>query len=94
MDALIEYIERRCGTTPVAELAYQAGLSERQLERLFHAHIGLSPKLFSRIVRYQAIRESLAAGALLSADLAVKFGYTDQSHLWRDYQGFARFVET
>lgn len=90
IEALTEYVERQCGTVSVAELARQAALSERQLERLFQSHIGMSPKLFSRIVRYGAIRKALAAGSHLSADLAAQFGYTDQSHLSRDYQAFAR----
>lgn len=89
MEALTQYIEQRAGMVTVEDLAYQAGLGARQLERLFHAHIGMSPKLFARIARYNRVRDALSAGARLNADLAARFGYTDESHLRRDYHAFA-----
>ncbi len=91
--ALAAYVDRHDGNVKVDDLAHQAGLSERQLERLFVDAIGLPPKLYARVLRYQRVRAALACGAKPGAALAQRFGYTDQSHLLRDLRslsGFAR----
>lgn len=87
--ALARYVDGRDGDVRVSFLAEQAGTSERQLERLFREAIGLSPKLYARIVRYRRVRAALDRGARPSAGLAQHFGYTDQSHLLRDLRSFA-----
>jgi len=87
--ALAAYVDARHGNVRVGELAYQAGMSERQLERLFVDAVGLSPKLYARVVRYQRVRAALARGARPGASLAQRFGYTDQSHLLRDLVSFS-----
>lgn len=55
----------------------------RQLERHFKKHIGLSPKEYSNIIRFQnalgMIKNSEADRSLL--DIAFECGYYDHSHL-------------
>jgi len=87
--ALVNHVEQCGGNVRVSELARQAALSERQLERLFSQAVGLSPKLYARIVRYRQVREVLGSGGRPCADLALRFGYTDQSHLLRDLRGLS-----
>ena len=87
--ALAHYVDNRDGDVRVSVLAEQAGVSERQLERLFREAVGLSPKLYARIVRFRRVRAALDRGARPSAGLAQHFGYTDQSHLLRDLRSFA-----
>ena len=74
------------GTLPSAELARQAGIGVRQFQREFSARFGASPKLFSRIVRFQNLTnlrpQSWAA-------MAAEGGYFDQAHLIRDFRAFA-----
>ncbi|MBX9962491.1 MAG: helix-turn-helix domain-containing protein [Burkholderiales bacterium] len=89
--ALAAYVDGRHGNLKVSELAHQAGVSERQLERLFVEAVGLPPKLYARVVRYQRVRAALARGAKPGAALAQRFGYTDQSHLLRDLRSLAGF---
>lgn len=67
--------------------ARHAGLSSRQLRRLFDEHIGLPPKTLQGILRFQRFRSWLAAsdpapGTLARA--ATDCGYFDQAHLCRD----------
>lgn len=91
--ALAAHVDARHGNLRVSDLARQAGVGERQLERLFVEAVGLPPKLYARVVRYQRVRAALARGAKPGAALAQCFGYTDQSHLRRDLRslsGFAR----
>ena len=53
--------------------------------------MGTSPKLLSRMVRFQNVLGHLVSGANLDwAALAAELGYADQSHLIRDFSDFAQ----
>jgi AraC-like DNA-binding protein len=74
------------GCVRVADLAHRAGLGMRQFERRFAAEIGIAPKLYSRIVRFEAaLRQKAAAPALHWTEIAHALGYHDQSHMVRDF---------
>jgi len=65
-------------------------LSERSLERYFKQHVGISPKLYARISRFQSALENLRQtqfGKL--THIAYQNDYFDQSHFIRDFQEFA-----
>lgn len=71
----------------VGTAARHAGLSSRQLRRLFGEHIGLPPKTLHGILRFQRLRAWLAASGLAPDTLAraaADCGYFDQAHLSRD----------
>ncbi|QOY91016.1 helix-turn-helix transcriptional regulator [Paludibaculum fermentans] len=74
----------------VEEIARQAGCSRRQLERLFQAQVGLSPKSWTRIRRMQ---HSLHLRRLHPgwnwARIAAEAGYFDQAHMNSDYLSLA-----
>ena len=71
-------------------LAAEACLSARQFERGFVARVGLSPKLFARIARFdQAFRLKERQPDLDWLTVAVRSGYYDYRHLVRDFQEFA-----
>ncbi|WP_223653541.1 helix-turn-helix domain-containing protein [Hymenobacter psoromatis] len=71
-------------------LAAEACLSPRQFERNFVARVGLSPKLFARIARFdQAFRLKERLPDLDWLAVAVRCGYYDYRHLVRDFQEFA-----
>ena len=74
----------------MAELARQAGLSERQLHRRCVPAFGYGPKTLDRILRLQRFlalgRAEPGAGL---ARLAADAGYADQAHLGRDCRALA-----
>jgi transcriptional regulator GlxA family with amidase domain len=70
-------------------MAHRAGLSTRQFERRFRQAVGISPKLFSRMQRFQRVFSALEESGAKWADAAVECGYYDQAHLIRDFQEFA-----
>lgn len=75
---------------PLDHLAADACLSSRQFERAFVARVGLSPKLFARIARFdQAFRLKERRPALDWLAVAVRCGYYDYRHLVRDFREFA-----
>lgn len=83
-------IEKKGGLGSISELSYFFGISERQLERKFDEQIGLSPKMFSRIVRFQGVLRALKGNKNLNLlDLAIATGYYDQSHFIKEFKDFS-----
>ncbi|MDO4786859.1 MAG: helix-turn-helix transcriptional regulator [Fretibacterium sp.] len=70
----------------VTRLSSEAGLSVRQLERLFARYVGVPPKLFLKILRFRCLREELERLDEPLARLSQKLGYADQSHMIREYR--------
>jgi AraC-like DNA-binding protein len=76
------------GSMPVRELAAEVGCSRRYLTAGFREHVGITPKLLGRILRFQrAIR--LMDAPLSWAEISHTCGYYDQAHLIRDFNQFA-----
>jgi len=74
----------------LADVLRELNLSERSLERLFLAHIGITPILYARICRFQASLSLLRQGGFRSlTDIAYSLGYFDQSHFIRDFKLFS-----
>lgn len=66
------------------------GMSERRLHQVFVEDVGLSPKLWSRVHRFQSILQALHAGTPMPWDqLALACGYYDQSHFSNDFRAFS-----
>jgi AraC-like DNA-binding protein len=74
----------------IAECARSIGLSERRLSQLFREEVGASPKLWTRIQRFQAVTRGLHAGVHIPwVELALDCGYYDQSHFANDFRAFS-----
>jgi AraC-like DNA-binding protein len=77
------------GRASIAALAAASGLSMRQFERRFLARVGMRPKLFARIARFEAALDGKARFVASSwTDVAHKFGYYDQMHMVHDFAEF------
>jgi AraC-like DNA-binding protein len=85
----------RQGSVQVPALAQRACMSTRQFERRFTREIGMPPKLFARIARFEAALESKALSIANSwTDVANRLGYFDQMHLIHDFKEFSGEVPT
>jgi transcriptional regulator GlxA family with amidase domain len=74
----------------VRDLARRVGLSQRRFIQLFTAEVGLTPKLYGRVRRFQRARELVLTAAEPDwAAVAVACGFFDQSHLIRDFGEFS-----
>jgi transcriptional regulator GlxA family with amidase domain len=83
-------IEAVCGGLRIGDLEKSTGLSTRQLERKFARHLGISPKTFSRVVRFKNVAAVTAKSDRPDwATLAGDFGYADQPHLVREFKAFS-----
>lgn len=83
----ISFINEQGGKTDVEELAGRACLSRKQFERIFNDFIGISPKRFLKIVRFQhSIYLKQQNSAINLTHLAFDSGYFDQSHMINDFR--------
>jgi AraC-like DNA-binding protein len=90
IDHAARLLRRSRGTLDLDQLAVATGLGRRQLQRRFIAQVGVTPKLYARIVRFDALlTERDAHPGRHWTKLAQDFGYFDQAHLQRDFHAFA-----
>jgi AraC-like DNA-binding protein len=83
------------GSVTVRELTAYTALSERQLERRFRQHTGLSPKLFARMMRFRRAAMLLQQQPQLPLqDLVFNSGFYDQAHFIHDFKAFAKLTPT
>ena len=84
----VKSIDRTNGLVSIENLAERVGWSTRQLQRRFKSAVGISPKLFSRMRRFQRVFCAMENVATGWANAAVDSGYYDQAHLIRDFRDF------
>jgi AraC-like DNA-binding protein len=83
-------LEASGGQRPIAEIAACVGLTPRHLGTLFRREVGQSPKTVAQLIRFQRsvelIKTSVSrTGRADLAGVAARSGYSDQSHLSRDF---------
>jgi len=78
------------GSIALPDLRDTLQLSERSFERRFKQYVGMPPKLFSRIARFQASLSQLKNNQFDKlSDIAFENEYADQSHFIRAFKEFA-----
>lgn len=78
----------------IASLGAETGLSARRFTRLFSLEVGLTPKLYARIKRFEGVVRRLNGAERDWSSLAQHCGYFDQSHLIRDCKALSGFTPT
>ena len=77
------------GTHRVSAMATDAGLSPRQFERRFLEQVGVPPKLYARIIRFNAaLDHKLRHPDRAWSRIATDQDYYDQMHLVHDCRAF------
>lgn len=77
------------GRITIKQLASNLNIGHRQLERRFMANVGLTPKLLSRITRFQYIQNLIERKQFPKlTSLAYDGGFYDQAHFIRDFRAF------
>jgi len=88
VEKCIHFLHRNHGTGSMSNLCAEASITERQLQRLFNRYIGVSPKYYARILRFNHIFSLMKDGKVEWADVVFLSGYYDQSHFIRDFKNF------
>jgi AraC-like DNA-binding protein len=76
------------GLASVADVRQRTGLSAKRLIALFADDVGLTPKAFWRVRRFQAALRAVERGVPGDAALALRLGYFDQAHFDREFRHF------
>jgi AraC-like DNA-binding protein len=72
------------------KLACDAGMRPKRFIEKFSREVGLTPKLYLRIARFERVLEGIYSREHVDwAHIAAEHGYSDQSHLIRDFHEFA-----
>lgn len=71
---------------PVAELCRTSGLSQRQVERLFRAHLGVPPGRYYAALKLDRARQLLENTGLALSEIAVASGHGSAARLTRSYR--------
>lgn len=76
------------GRVRVAALCRELGCSARHLSARFGEEVGLTPKAFSRVLRFERA-VALLAGGVSPAEVSATCGFADQPHLNREFRALA-----
>jgi AraC-like DNA-binding protein len=83
-------LARLGATDDVGAVVRETGYSHRHLVAMFRRQVGLTPKLYCRVLRFQRALDHLVATPEMSlVELALEAGYSDQAHLNRDFTALA-----
>ncbi len=90
IEAALDELARSGGTTSVAALVAASGWSHRHFSARFRAAIGVAPKSYARVARFESAFARLQSLARPRwAEFAADQGYYDQAHLIRDFRALA-----
>lgn len=86
----VDHFLARPGTTRIAEVSEKTGFSSRRFIQLFKQHVGLTPKAFCRVRRFQSVLKRITSGRPVNwTGVALDCGYFDQAHFIHDFRSFS-----
>ena len=88
LETALDLIFSKNGMITIGEIISVISIGERQLERLFRKYVGLSPKFYCRIIRFNYIFQLMQEQSPSLIDLTYDAGFFDQSHFIRNFKAF------
>lgn len=74
----------------IKSLSGKIGISNKHLITLFSRYVGLSPKMFARICKFQKVLRLIETqGKVEWAPVAYECGYADQAHFIKEFRAFS-----
>jgi AraC-like DNA-binding protein len=90
VDFAVRAFDSAPGIATVRDVAKRTGWSERRFSQVFREQVGLSPKTWCRVQRFQrAVRQLHTGGDVRWAELALDCGFYDQSHFANEFRAFS-----
>ena len=81
------------GRIRLDEMSRSAGYSQKHIIQLFKRQVGVTPKEFMRIIRFQKAVESIERQEFIDwPGISYDCGYYDQSHFIADFKNFSGFT--
>jgi AraC-like DNA-binding protein len=84
----LDIIFEQNGMRDIETIAQKINYTRRHLEREFKKVVGLTPKLFSRIIRFNYIFQILKEGDASWISIALDSGHFDQAHFIKNFKEF------
>lgn len=97
VNPFIDYSIKRILETPhqltIHHLSNKTGFSQKHFIDIFKKHVGVTPKTFMKIIRFQkAIYEIEKTNTANWTSIAFESGYYDQAHFINDFKSFSGFT--
>lgn len=86
----VQTITQTKGVVSLQEVCRYSGGTYKKVQRTFHDYLGISPKLYSRMIRFESIHNELRT--LKEVDwmsIVSKYNFYDQSHLIKEFKFFS-----
>ncbi len=91
IDRALNILHQTSGKLPIAELVLQLNVSRRHLERQFLKCLGISPKQYAKLVRFNSYIDVLLLNKQVDwMELVEQFNYHDQPHLIHEVKTMAQ----
>jgi AraC-like DNA-binding protein len=93
---LAKTVENHRGKITVDYLAEKHHVTNRTLERMFNEHMGITPKEFIKVIRFQQVLKRIRKKDFKESlsQLAYEMGYYDHAHLTNDVKRYSGFNPT
>ncbi|OXM86990.1 helix-turn-helix domain-containing protein [Paenibacillus rigui] len=88
VDYCVNRIHQTLGNVGINDLAEESGYSSRYVRKRFEDRLGISPKLYSRIIRFQHVLYYVMKQYTMLTDAVNLQGYYDQSHFVKEFKQF------
>lgn len=89
IDGVADDILKKNGQVSICELSASHKMSARKIERLFLQQVGISPKVYARIVRFTSVFNLLQQPSISKVEASYLSGYFDQAHFNNEFRSFA-----
>lgn len=89
----VEEMTRRPDRLSIARMNQKIGYSQKHFTEMFRKHIGITPKSYLKIMRFQKAVRTIDAAASIEWDMvAQECGFYDQAHFINDFKHFSGFT--
>lgn len=96
VDHALSLIERSHGAINICDLQHESNTSKKTLERAFMNYLGINPKLYSRIIRFNAAKKWIDKSFKNQnfSRLAYNLDYCDGAHFSAEFKRFSDMTPT
>lgn len=95
VDYAVEQILQHPHQAVMEHITAKVGFSQKHLISIFKQHVGVAPKVFLRVMRFQKAIEDIGQKKVVNwTSIAHESGYYDQAHFINDFKEFSGFTPT
>ncbi|MBS1681288.1 MAG: helix-turn-helix transcriptional regulator [Bacteroidetes bacterium] len=89
MEHLCQHINKTSGSLNLENIVTSFGFSERYIQKLFHNWVGLTPKAFHSVLRFNKSLELIQTSSATLTSIAYECGYYDQAHFIKEFKSYS-----